>query len=203
MRPNKPSAISRLFRAPALAALVALTAFAFVAMPVFAEGPQVSIETSLGVILLELDGEAAPKSVENFLKYAKEGFYDGTIFHRVITGFMVQGGGFSEGMKKKTVRAPIDNESKNGLSNTRGTVAMARTGDPHSATAQFYINHADNENLDARGSNWGYAVFGRVVEGMDVVDAIAAVQTGTSRAGGRPMRDVPTETIFITKVTVQ
>lgn len=181
----------------------ALALVVLCAVPAAAAGPQVSIETTKGVILLELDAESAPKSVENFLAYARDGFYEGTIFHRVISDFMVQGGGFTEDMKKKPVGAPIENESKNGLSNARGTIAMARTGDPHSATAQFYINHVDNESLDARGSNWGYAVFGRVIAGMDVVDAIAAAPTDSHRASGRLMRDVPVEPIFITKVTVQ
>ncbi len=182
--------------------LVGLAVLVLIAGASPAAAQQVTVETSKGVILIELDAEAAPKSVANFVQYAKDGFYDGTIFHRVISGFMIQGGGFTDEMSKKDVRAPVDNESKNGLSNARGTIAMARTLDPHSATAQFYINHVDNDSLDVRGSSWGYTVFGRVVEGMDVVDAIAASQTDIYQGRGSPMRDVPTEPIYITKVTV-
>ena len=188
--------------APVMVALLIAILGLSMAQAAAAQNPQVTVETTKGVILIELDSTAAPKSVENFLQYARDGFYDGTIFHRVISGFMVQGGGFTDDMKKKDVRAPIDNESKNGLSNSRGTIAMARTGDPHSATAQFYINHIDNASLDARGSNWGYAVFGRVIEGMDVVDAIAESKTDIHQGRGMPMRDVPVEPIYITKVTV-
>lgn len=180
---------------------LALLALVLVAMPATAQNPRVTIETSKGVILVELDPSAAPKSVENFLRYARSGFYDGTVFHRVIAGFMIQGGGFTADLTKKPVGAPIENESKNGLSNKRGTIAMARTMAPHSATAQFYVNLVDNANLDARGGQWGYAVFGRVVEGMDVVDAIAAVPTDFARSGGQTMRDVPTTPVTILKVT--
>jgi peptidyl-prolyl cis-trans isomerase A (cyclophilin A) len=140
--------------------------------------PKVVMETSMGRIRIALEGDAAPASVQNFLAYVRAGHYDGTIFHRVIPGFMAQGGGFDAQMKQKPVRAPIKNESANGLSNRRGTLAMARTGDPDSATAQFFINVADNPRLDFHGSA-GYAVFGEVIEGMDVVDRIVAVPTGT------------------------
>ncbi len=151
---------------------------------------RVLLETSKGTIVLELDSKAAPKTVDNFLGYVRDGFYDGTVFHRVIKGFMIQGGGFTEDMKQKAVRAAIENEANNGLQNKRGTVAMARTTDPHSATAQFFINTVDNFFLDHKGKipeGWGYCVFGKVVEGMHVVDAIESVAT-TSKAGHR---DVP------------
>jgi peptidyl-prolyl cis-trans isomerase A (cyclophilin A) len=163
-----------------------------------AETHQVLMKTSKGEIILALDAEKAPKSVANFLAYVDDGFYNDTIFHRVIEGFMIQGGGLTSDMQKKSTLDPIQNEAKNGLKNTRGSIAMARTGDPHSATSQFFINHADNSNLDYPSfDNWGYAVFGSVVSGMDVVDAIATTPTG--RAGGR--RDVPRETIRIESVT--
>lgn len=164
------------------------------------EGPQVELVTSKGTIVLELDADAAPKSVANFLRYVDEGHYDGTIFHRVIDGFMIQGGGFDQEMNKLPTHEPIANEADNGLKNDRGTIAMARTADPDSATSQFFINTVDNAPLnhtskDVRG--WGYAVFGKVVEGMDVVDAIAAVST--TRSGG--MADVPAEPVVIEKAT--
>src|ERR1700712_5043093 len=146
---------------------------------------QVKLHTNHGVITIELDEEKAPKSAANFLEYAKTGHYDGTVFHRVINGFMVQGGGFAPGMQQKPTGATIDNEADNGLKNEKYTVAMARTNDPHSATAQFFINVADNEFLNHTSPTprgWGYAVFGKVVEGIDVVDAIRGVKTG--RAGG-------------------
>ena len=164
--------------------------------------PRVLLETSKGAITLELDSKAAPKSVENFLGYVQEGFYDGTTFHRVIKGFMIQGGGFTEDMRQKSTHAPIDNEADNGLQNKRGTVAMARTMDPHSATAQFFINTVDNSFLDHKGktsSGWGYCVFGKVVEGMNVVDAIESMST-TSRAG---QRDVPTTPVIIERAIVE
>jgi len=163
--------------------------------------PRVAFETTLGRFVIELDAAKAPKSAENFLAYAKEGFYDGTVFHRVIAGFMVQGGGFTADMQQKPVKAPIVNEADNGLKNKRGTLAMARTQDPNSATAQFFVNLVDNAFLDHTGKNvrgWGYAVFGRVVEGMDVVDKIAAVKTGTRG----PYADVPNETVTVTKATI-
>ena len=161
-----------------------------------AEAPRVILETSRGDIVVELDAQRAPKSVANFLEYVRAGFYDGTIFHRVIPGFMVQGGGFATDMTRKDTRAPIENEAGNGLANARGTLAMARTSDPHSATAQFFINVVDNAFLDHQSltpRGWGYAVFGRVVDGMDVVDAI--VESPTGRSGG--MSDVPVEAIVI------
>ncbi|MEU3565721.1 peptidylprolyl isomerase [Kitasatospora sp. NPDC006786] len=162
---------------------------------------KVKLSTNHGDIVLRLDAEKAPATVENFLQYVRDGFYDGTVFHRVINGFMVQGGGMEPGMKQKKTRAPIQNEADNGLKNTRYTVAMARTGDPHSATAQFFINVADNDFLDHSGKNaqgWGYAVFGEVVEGQDVVDAVKTVPTG-SRSGHQ---DVPKEDVVIEKAEV-
>ncbi len=152
--------------------------------------------TNHGPISIELNSEKAPKSAENFLQYAKEGFYNGTIFHRVIDGFMIQGGGFEPGMSQKANHDPIDNEADNGLSNLTGTLAMARTAEPHSATSQFFINVSDNFFLDHRGKTaqgWGYAVFGNVVDGMDVVNKIKSCQT-TSRAGHQ---DVPVDDIII------
>jgi len=166
------------------------------------QATRVRMETSKGVIVLELNAEKAPKTVANFMGYVNAGFYDGTIFHRVIDGFMVQGGGFTADMKQKPVNTPIENEADNGLLNDNYTVAMARTGDPHSATAQFFINVKDNDFLNHSGRNpqgWGYAVFGKVVEGMDVVDAIR--QVPTARSGY--MDDVPKDTVTITKATAE
>ena len=157
--------------------------------------------TTVGRMTLELDADNAPKTVENFLSYVSSGFYDGTIFHRVINNFMVQGGGFTADMEQKATQAPIENEANNGLKNARGTIAMARTQDPHSATAQFFINVQDNDFLNHTGENmqgWGYAVFGKVTEGEDVLDKIRCVQTG-SQAGHQ---DVPVEPIIIESVTV-
>ena len=163
---------------------------------------QVTIKTSAGDIQLELDGDKAPITVENFVSIANSGYYEGTIFHRVINGFMVQGGGLNADMSNKSSdTSPIQNEANNGLVNDRGTIAMARTMEPHSATGQFFINHKDNGFLNHTGENpqgWGYAVFGKVTEGMDVVDAIADVATGSS--GGH--QDVPLEVITIESVTV-
>ncbi|MFQ5487368.1 MAG: peptidylprolyl isomerase [Gammaproteobacteria bacterium] len=164
--------------------------------------PRVRMETSEGVIVLELNRGKAPVTVDNFLRYVRDGFYDGTLFHRVIKGFMIQGGGYDSDFKKKTTRPPIENEADNGLKNRRGTIAMARTSNPHSATAQFFINVVDNGFLDfaapsARG--WGYAVFGKVVEGMDVVDRIQRLPTGS---GGPFRRDVPQRQVLIRRVTV-
>lgn len=168
-----------------------------------AANPQVLIKTSLGDITVELDAQKAPKSVENFLQYTKDGFYDGTIFHRVIGNFMIQGGGFTPDLRQKPTRASIQNEAKNGLSNRRGTIAMARTPDPNSATAQFFINVVDNRMLDyvsdERAETWGYAVFGKVTGGMDVVDKIKATPTGPK---GPFRSDVPTTDIVIEKVSV-
>jgi cyclophilin family peptidyl-prolyl cis-trans isomerase len=159
---------------------------------------RVLMKTSLGEIELLLDADKAPATVENFLRYVDEGFYDGTIFHRVISGFMIQGGGFTPDLVRKPTHAPVTNEAKNGLKNERGTIAMARTSDPHSATAQFFINHADNASLDYPSRDgWGYAVFGRVVGGMETVDRIADVYTGTKNG----MRNVPEETVLIESVT--
>lgn len=159
----------------------------------------VLMQTSAGTIRIELDDEKAPASVANFLEYVKSGHYDGTVFHRVIKGFMVQGGGFEPGMKQKTVGKPIANESANGLKNAHYTLAMARTSDPHSATAQFFINTSDNTFLDKDRAQdgWGYAVFGRVVEGTEVVDAIEGVRTG--RKGSHD--DVPIEDVRIQSAT--
>jgi len=158
--------------------------------------PRVRLQTSKGAIDLELLGDAAPKTVANFLAYVDTGHFDGTIFHRVIPGFMVQGGGFCDDMSQKPTRATIENEADNGVANDRGTVAMARTSDPHSASAQFFVNVADNGFLDHKGKTaqgWGYTVFARVVEGMDVADAIVAVPSG--RHGQHD--DVPKEPVVI------
>ncbi|MEO6690016.1 MAG: peptidylprolyl isomerase [Dokdonella sp.] len=165
-----------------------------------AAAPKVLIKTSMGDITVELYPDKAPKSVENFLTYTKSGFYDGTIFHRVIAGFMIQGGGFSKDLVMKKTRAPVANESKNGLSNLRGTLAMARTADPNSATAQFFINTVDNPRLDyASDTDPGYCVFGKVTAGLDVVDKIRAVPTGPQ---GPFRSDVPTAAISIQKVAL-
>jgi peptidyl-prolyl cis-trans isomerase B (cyclophilin B) len=163
--------------------------------------PRVLLSTSLGDITLELDGVKAPLSTNNFLDYAASGHFDGTIFHRVIPGFMIQGGGFAADMTQKPTNAPIANEADNGCKNDRGTIAMARTSDPKSATAQFFINVADNGFLNHTGKNpqgWGYAVFGKVVEGLDVVDQIVKVPTGHSG----PHSDVPREPVTISRATV-
>jgi peptidyl-prolyl cis-trans isomerase B (cyclophilin B) len=162
---------------------------------------RVKLQTSAGDIVLDLDAEKAPVSVENFIAYVTEGFYENTIFHRVIDGFMVQGGGFEPGMKQKPVKAPIRNEADNGLKNDAYTVAMARTPDPHSATAQFFINVARNDFLNFRAATneaYGYCVFGKVVEGREVVDAIKAVATGTKGFH----QDVPTQDVVIKKAEV-
>ena len=162
----------------------------------------VTLHTSMGDITLELDAEKAPKTVANFLQYARDGFYDGTIFHRVINNFMIQGGGMTADMAQKQTRAPVDNEANNGLKNKTGTVAMARTNDPHSATAQFFINVSDNGFLDhtaPTAQGWGYAVFGRVTAGMDVVEKIKAVATGSKGFH----QDVPKEAVTIERVTVE
>ncbi len=161
----------------------------------------VEMTTSKGVIELELDAKNAPVTVANFLEYAKSGHYDGTIFHRVIPGFVIQGGGLQSGMAEKATRTPIENEADNGLKNLTGTICMARTNEPHSATSQFFINLKDNSFLDhteKSATGWGYAVFGRVTSGMDVVEAIAAVPTGN--AGGHS--DVPLEDIVLEKAVV-
>ena len=161
----------------------------------------VMMTTTVGPITIELDADSAPKTVENFLSYVAGGFYDGTIFHRVIDNFMIQGGGFTADMEQKSTQAPIENEANNGLKNQRGTIAMARTQDPHSATAQFFINVQDNDFLNHTGENmqgWGYAVFGKVTDGEDVLDKIRGVQTG-SQAGHQ---DVPVDPIIIESVAI-
>jgi peptidyl-prolyl cis-trans isomerase B (cyclophilin B) len=161
---------------------------------------QVQLQTSKGNITIELDDAKAPNSAANFVEYVKSGHYDNTVFHRVIPGFMIQGGGFEPGMRQKTTRAPIENESANGLTNDHYTVAMARTSAPHSATAQFFINATNNGFLNKAQSQdgWGYAVFGKVTDGKDVVDAIEKVKTG--RSGGHG--DVPVEDVLIQRATV-
>jgi peptidyl-prolyl cis-trans isomerase B (cyclophilin B) len=159
---------------------------------------KVRLDTSEGAIVLELDDANAPATVANFLEYVRDGHYDDTLFHRVIPGFMVQGGGFAPGMNQKRTRAPVANEAGNGLKNRKYTVAMARTGEPHSATAQFFINIADNDFLDYKGPSpqgWGYCVFGKVVEGVDVIDTIAKVPTGSSGFH----QDVPRTDVVIRK----
>jgi peptidyl-prolyl cis-trans isomerase B (cyclophilin B) len=161
----------------------------------------VELHTNHGVIKLELDADKAPKSVENFLAYVKAGHYDNTVFHRVIDGFMIQGGGFEPGMQQKPTSAPIANEANNGLKNVKGSIAMARTNDPHSATAQFFINVNDNDFLNHSSptpQGWGYAVFGKVVEGLDVVDAIRKVKTGSKGFH----QDVPVDDVIIEKAVV-
>ena len=160
----------------------------------------IKLHTNFGVIALELDAEKAPESAKNFISYVEAGHYNNTIFHRVIPGFMIQGGGFEPGMKQKDCKDPIKNEADNGLKNDNYTIAMARTSDPHSATAQFFINVADNDFLNFKAPNangWGYCVFGKVVDGSDVVDKIKGVRTGV-KAG---MSDVPLETVEIVSVT--
>lgn len=168
-----------------------------------ADNPIVVIETTMGTITVELDAANAPNTSENFLAYVDDGYFVGTTFHRVIPNFMIQGGGITDDMQDKpSNRAPIENEANNGLKNDRGTLAMARTGDPHSATSQFFINHKDNDFLNFTAESmqgWGYAVFGKVVDGMDVVDAIAQVPTGNR--GGH--QNVPLEPITITAVSLQ
>jgi len=158
--------------------------------------PTVIMQTNMGNITLELFPEKAPETVKNFLGYVDDGFYEGTIFHRVIAGFMIQGGGFTEDMKKKETKGAIQNESKNGLSNSQGTISMARTSHPHSATAQFFINTVNNRNLDPRGNQFGYAVFGKVTKGMELVIRLGR-SPKTSKAGHR---DVPKQAIIIEKV---
>jgi len=193
---NKFSVLARL----ATAVLLACISFPQV---LSAQGnPGAIIHTSMGDIQLELYPEKAPATVENFINYANSGFYDGTVFHRVIGHFMIQGGGFTTDMQKKTTGEPIQNEAANGLSNKRGTIAMARTNDPHSATAQFFINVQDNPNLDYKGPNnsrdWGYAVFGRVSAGLEVVDEIRFVETKSQP----PYSNVPVEQVIIESIEI-
>jgi len=187
---------------PMLRTLVAIFSLIF-SLHAEAVNPQVELKTTLGTIVVELDVEKAPLTVENFLQYVKDGHYDGTVFHRVIPGFMIQGGGFTADFKEKTTRAPIRNEAGNGLRNATGTLAMARRPDPHSATAQFFINVADNNSLNFRfptQEGHGYAVFGKVVKGMDVVERIVKVQTGPGPAGHQ---NVPVKPIIIESAKVQ
>ena len=165
--------------------------------------PRVRLQTNQGPIVLTLDAAKAPKTVANFLTYVKEGHYDGVIFHRVIGNFMIQGGGYDSAYKERPTHSPIQNEADNGLQNNRGTIAMARTGEPHSASAQFFINVVDNHFLNFRSKNpqgWGYAVFGSVVEGMDVVDKIRVIPTG---AGGPFSSDLPKTPVIIEKATIE
>ena len=165
------------------------------------ERPLVTFETTHGAFTVALEPETAPKTVENFLQYVRDGHFDGTVFHRVIAGFMIQGGGYDEGYAQRPTRAPIENEAPGAPGNDRGTIAMARTADPHSATAQFFINVADNDFLNHTGKTargWGYAAFGRVVDGMETVDRIAALPTGR---GGPFQSDVPQEPVVMQKVT--
>ena len=182
--------------------LAALVSLVMVGEIMAADGnPKVEMETSKGKIVIELSAEKAPETVKNFLNYVDAKYYDGTVFHRVIPKFMIQGGGFTSDMKKKSAGAPIKNEADNGLKNERGTIAMARTGDPHSATAQFFINSVNNDFLNHTSKTqqgWGYVVFGKVISGMDVIDAISAVKTTTR---GR-FPDVPAETVEIRSVRV-
>jgi len=182
-----------------LSALGASLLFSCAAISAMAANPQVEMKTNQGTIVLELDAAKAPVTVANFVQYAKEGFYNGTIFHRVINGFMIQGGGFEPGMKEKSTHSPIQNEAKNGLKNATGTIAMARTNNPNSATAQFFINLVDNRMLDYPNPDGaGYAVFGKVTQGLDVVQKIAKVRTGN--AGFH--QNVPTTPIVIESVTL-
>jgi cyclophilin family peptidyl-prolyl cis-trans isomerase len=164
--------------------------------------PKVRIQTNMGDIVVELNRDKAPQTVANFLSYVKDGFYNGTVFHRVIDGFMIQGGGFTQDLQQKSTKSPIQNEADNGLKNDRGTIAMARTNNPNSATAQFFINVVNNDFLNHRNKTtrgWGYAVFGKVVEGMDVVDKIRKTPTGPS---GPFRQDVPKTPVVIQSVTV-
>lgn len=174
-----------------------LAAFPFLfSAAVFAANPQVEMKTGFGTITLELYSDKAPKTVENFLQYVKEGHFKGTVFHRVIPGFMIQGGGFDKTLQQKPTRPPIENEATNGLRNEIGTIAMARTADPHSASAQFFINVADNTMLNHAPTNFGYAVFGKVTKGMDVVNKIVAVPTGNRGFH----QNVPVEAVMIEDV---
>ena len=191
--------LCRMVRPLAAAGFIALVGSAAMAQEKAAPGVRVLLATSAGNITLQLDAEKAPRSVANFLEYVKAGHYDGTVFHRVIDGFMIQGGGFTPEMAQKPTRAPIPLEARNGLKNERGTIAMARTSVPDSATSQFFINVVDNQSLDYPNPDGnGYAVFGKVVAGMDVVDKIRAVETTT--VGGRP--NVPVKPVLIRSATI-
>ena len=181
--------------------LFVLAAGLIFSLQALAANPQVEMKTSQGTLVIELFADKAPSTVANFLQYVKDGFYNGTVFHRVIDGFMIQGGGFTPDMKQKTTRPPIENEASLFLKNTTGTLSMARTSDPHSASAQFFINLVDNDDLDFKapsGSGWGYCVFGQVVEGMDVVEKIRGVKTGTKAFH----QDVPVEAVIIERAEV-
>lgn len=185
---------------PSTLAFSALAALLLLCSTAYAEPLRVGLSTSKGDIVLELDPDRAPQTVRNFLQYVDDGFYNDTLFHRVIEGFMVQGGGFGTDYQRKTTRPPISNEAYNGLRNSKYTIAMARTNAPHSATAQFFINSEDNRNLDHTDTSqrgWGYTVFGKVVEGESVVDTISRTRTGS---GGPFSRDVPVEPIVILSV---
>lgn len=186
-----------------LSTTLATLAAAAIAVPAaIAADPRVEIETTQGTIVLELAADRAPQTVANFLQYVKDGHYDGTQFHRVIDGFMIQGGGFDRAFRQRPTRAPVKNEASNGLRNDRGTVAMARTPDPHSASAQFFINLKNNDFLNYKQptpQGWGYAVFGTVVAGMDVVDRIAKLPTGTVG----PHQNVPAEAVMIERARIQ
>ena len=184
-----------------LSAVLILTLGMPLAAAADGSAPRVRIETSMGNITVELNPQAAPKTVANFLQYVREGFYDNTIFHRVIKSFMIQGGGFTPQMKEKATRPPIVNEADNGLKNDEGTIAMARTPVPHSATSQFFINAKNNDFLNFKAKNmrdWGYCVFGRVVDGMNVVKAIENVKTTTKFRNA----DVPVEPVIINKIVL-
>ncbi len=184
---------------PRLATILCLSLASSICL---AEAPRVVLSTTQGDMIIELADDRAPVTVDNFLKYVEEGFYDGTIFHRVIEGFMIQGGGFDEKYVRKSTRSAIANEASNGLRNQRYTISMARTNAPHSATSQFFINTEDNTNLDHKGPTprgWGYAVFGRVVDGQDIVDKISQVSTGP---GGPFSRDAPREPIVINEIAI-
>lgn len=186
------------FRMSAAKSLITFAAASLISTCALATAT-VEIETSMGKIVAELNNEKAPKSVANFLQYTRDGFYNGTIFHRVIPGFMIQGGGFDEKMTQKPTRATVENEAKNGLKNARGTLAMARKPDPHSATAQFFVNHKDNDFLNYPGQDgWGYTVFGKVTQGMDIVDKIASTPTGFARG----MSDVPLTPVTIKNIKI-
>ena len=168
---------------------------------VMSTNPKVKLQTNKGDIIIELNAEAAPKTVENFIGYVQDGFYDGTIFHRVINNFMIQGGGFEAGMKQKATKSPVENEANNGLKNDEYTLAMARTSDPHSATAQFFINVTNNDFLNFTSptpNGWGYAVFGKVVEGQDVVDSMKTAKTGNKGFH----QDVPVDDLVIESATI-
>jgi len=182
-----------------MALLVAPVSGAQEAVPGAGLGPQVRVHTNRGAFVVQLNPERAPMTVENFMTYVAEGHYDGTIFHRVILGFLAQAGGYTQNMQQKPVSRAVVNESGNGLSNTRGTVGLARTNEPHSGNAQFYINLVDNTELNPRPTRWGYAVFGEVVEGMEIVDEIGYTPTG---AAGEFVEHVPVDPVVIERIEV-